>query len=172
MLRDKITNAFSDICGLHVWQVRKGVGSFITMEYGYPHLQISEPHLSRSASPDVRELANRRRVIVSGRWHLWIHMCNWTICSNGVWLADNEASDGAINDALQHLDGQILLSVEVVPQNVKTVFRFDLGGELATWPYLNEGERSDEQWLLYDYESKKVETLKGDGTWCRESLDA
>ncbi|MDI7048100.1 hypothetical protein QMN58_31860, partial [Escherichia coli] len=75
-------------------------------------------------------------------------MCNWTISSNGAWLADNEASSETINEASQYLDGQILLSVEVLPEDVKTVFRFDLGGELATWPYLDEGDRYEEQWLL------------------------
>jgi len=98
-------------------------------------------------------------------------MCNWTISSNGTWLADNEASSEAINEASQYLDGQILLSVQVSPKDVKTVFRFDLGGELATWPYLDDGDRYDEQWLLYDYEAKKVRTLRGDGTWLCEPLE-
>jgi hypothetical protein len=171
MLRDDIRDAFSEVCGLPTWLVRKGVGSFLTLEYGDPHLQIQEPRWSRSELPEVRKSADRRRVIVSGRWHLWIYMCNWTISSNGTLLADNKASSDAINEVSQYLDGQILLSVEVLPEDVKTVFRFDLGGELATWPYPDEGGRHEEQWLLYDYEAKQVRTLRGDGTWLCEPLD-
>ncbi|RFU43682.1 hypothetical protein [Paraburkholderia sp. DHOC27] len=98
-------------------------------------------------------------------------MCNWAISSNGLHLADNEASSNSINEALQYLDGQKLLSVEVSPTEVKTVFRFDLGAELVTWPYLEEGDRYEDQWLFYDYKEKRVGTLTGDGTWLSEQLD-
>ncbi|MFM0593531.1 hypothetical protein [Paraburkholderia dilworthii] len=171
MLHDDVKDAFSDICGLPAWHVRKGVGSFLTLEYGHPFLMIREPRLSRSKSLEARRSADRRQVVVSGRWHLWIYMCNWTISSDLARLADNDASSDTINEATQYLDGQILLSVEVSPDDFRTIFRFDLGGELVTWPYQEERDRREEQWLLYDYGTKRVHTLKGDGTWLSDPLE-
>ncbi|MFM0221177.1 hypothetical protein [Paraburkholderia dipogonis] len=170
MDNNEVRDAFSEMYGLPTWQVRKGVGSFLTLEFGAPHLRIREPYLSRSESPTTRRLAARRQVTVSGQWHLWIYMCNWTIDANGLRLTDNEASNAAIDRAIRYLDGQKLESVEVMRKDMKTVFQFDLGGKLATWPYADEDVRSDAQWILYDHGAKMTRTLKGDGTWLCESL--
>lgn len=122
MSKNELTDVFSQIYGLPAWQVRKGVGSFLTLEFGEPYLRIRAPYLSQSESPAVQTHAARRQVTVAGQRHLWIYMCNWTISTNGIELAHNEASDTAIEKATQYLGGQILLSVTVEPQAAKTVF--------------------------------------------------
>lgn len=170
MDNNEVEDTFSEMYGLPTWQVRKGVGSFLTLEFGAPHLRIREPYSSRSESPAARRLAARRQVTVSGQWHLWIYMCNWTISANGLQLADNEASNAAIDRAIRYIDGQKLESVEVMRKDMKTVFQFDLGGNLATWPYADEEVQSDAQWILYDHGAKMTRSLNGDGTWLCESL--
>jgi hypothetical protein len=97
-------------------------------------------------------------------------MCNWIISTNGMEIAHNEASDTEIEKATRCLDGQILLSVTVAPKDAKTVFEFDLGGELATWPYSDDEVRHDEQWILYDYEAKVTYALNGDGSYVHERI--
>jgi hypothetical protein len=169
---NEIRDAFGEIYGLPTWQVRKGIGSFLTLEFGDPHLRIREPYLSRSKSLAARRLAARRQVTVSGQWHLWIYMCNWTISANGMPLADNEASNATIDRTTQYLDGQKLQSVEVMRKDMKTVFQFDLGGKLATSPYVDEELRSDAQWILYDHGAKITRTLNGDGIWLCEPSDS
>jgi hypothetical protein len=49
-----VGDAFSKIYGLPAWQVRKGVGSFLTLEFGEPHLQIRAPYSSQSEPPFKR----------------------------------------------------------------------------------------------------------------------
>jgi hypothetical protein len=125
-------------------------------------LQIREPKLaSPKASEKVRENLGRRRVTVTGSWHLWIYYCNWSITLSGKEVAHNESSVDDITFATQRLDGQKLLSVSRGTTPGSWVFAFDLGGELKTWPYGEDP--SDEQWLLYERDSGDVLSVRADG---------
>ncbi|MGF6770379.1 hypothetical protein P3T18_002858 [Paraburkholderia sp. GAS199] len=97
-------------------------------------------------------------------------MCNWAIDADGLQLAANETSNTVIDKALRFLDGQKLESIEVTRKDMKTIFQFDLGGKLSTWPYSDQEVRCDAQWILYDYGAKLTRALKGDGTWLCETL--
>jgi hypothetical protein len=103
---------WSAVWGHPAWSVKKGYGSFLTLEFGPPALRIREPRL---ASPDtsepVRELQGRRLVTVTGKWHLWIYCCNWSIALSGKEVARSESPDDDIAFGTQRLDGQKLLSV-------------------------------------------------------------
>lgn len=103
---------WSAVYGHPAWSVKKGHGSFLTLEFGPPALRIREPELaSPDASERVRELAGRRLVTVTGSWRLWIYCCNWSIELNGKELAHSESPDDDITFAAEQLDGQKLLSV-------------------------------------------------------------
>ncbi|OAJ63317.1 hypothetical protein A6V37_20710 [Paraburkholderia ginsengiterrae] len=142
--------------------MKKGWGSFLTLEFGQPALRIREPRLaSPDASEQVRELHGRRQVTVTGSWHLWIYCCNWSIVLSGKEVAHSESPADDITFATQRLDGQKILSVVRDTTPGSWVFAFDLDGELKTWPYGDDP--SDEQWLLYERDSGNVLTVRADG---------
>lgn len=153
---------WSAVYGHPAWSVRKGHGSFLTLEFGSPTLHIREPRTALpNASEKVRELAARRLVTVTGNWHLWIYCCSWSIELSGKEAAHSESPGDDITFAAERLDGQKLLSVGYGTMPSSWMFAFDLGGVLKTWPY--DEDPSDEQWLLYERDSGDVLSVRADG---------
>ena len=152
--------AFRRIYGKPCWGVRPGHGSFLTFEFGKPHLEVREPIVaSKGASARVRESLGRRLTYVRGEWHLWIYCCNWEVPSHGKRIADS-STKRKTRVAADVLNGQKLLGVSIVSRKVHSVFKFDLGATLRTWPLDHERE----QWLLYE-PSKQVLVLRADGRY-------
>ena len=58
--------SFAKLLGLPCWGVKRGWGSFLTLEFGEPHLEVVEPRLSDSLYPKVRAAAARRSAHVHG----------------------------------------------------------------------------------------------------------
>ncbi len=151
-------SVFEELYGKPCWGVKQGFGSFLTMEFGKPHLEIREPIIaSTGASKKVRASLAKRGAYVHGDWHLWIYCCAWEVLFNDKQIAHSESSDNRIKRATNFLDGQKLLRFSIVPRGMRCTFEFDLGGILKTWPY----GRRHEQWLLYE-PSGKVLTLRAD----------
>ena len=124
---DPIGSVFTDIVGKRAWLVCKGYGSFLTMEFGEPHLEVWEP-IPGSQSRALR----RPSVAVQGDWHLWVYCCEWTITEGGLQLAHSESEDREIERAAHLLNGLTLLAVDVDPSTANTRFRFELETELTT----------------------------------------
>jgi hypothetical protein len=77
---DPLRRAFAPVTGLPAWNVRKGHGSFLTLEFGKPHLVVRQPIVAApEASDEVRTALRHRSVYPHGEWHLWIY---WP-CSDG-----------------------------------------------------------------------------------------
>jgi len=171
---DPLQRAFASVIGLPAWFVRKGYGSFLTLEFGTPHLRIREPIVaSPGAGARIRAVLQRRKVTPHGDWHLWIYVCHWRVLSNGAQVAWSEASDEEICAAAREIDGQLLTNVEVDPTQGTSAFRFDQGASVQTWPY--DDGNGDEQWMLY-MKSGDFFTYRGDGCFSlgpgSETLDA
>jgi hypothetical protein len=146
--------------GKPCWGVSPGVGSFLTLEFGRPHLEICEPIVaSESASAKVRKHLANRTVHVYGEWHLWIYCCNWEVRSGAKRIGDS-LTKLRIRRAAEFVDGQRLTGFSISPRNANCVFQFDLGATLITRPYDNRSE----QWLLFE-PSHKVLTLRADGRY-------
>ena len=141
----RIRSSLSRLYGLPCWGVGRGYGSFLTLEFGRPHLHLREPYQSTAASKRVRDIAATRLATVHGDWHLWIYCCDWKVC-NGARLIGDSSSKHRIDRAARFLNGQKLLKAWVVPRGMRSVFEFDLGGRLETKPF----DRKGEQWLLYE----------------------
>jgi hypothetical protein len=155
---------WSAVYGRPACSMKQGYGSSLTMEFGEPDLQIREPLVtSPGASSQSRENLSRRRVTVTGQWHLWIYCCNWSIAEYDCELAGSESSTEVIARGTRRLDGQKLLSVERGAMRGSWIFEFDLGGKVRTWPYADEP--SLEQWLLYERKSGRVLEVRGDDQW-------
>lgn len=152
--------AFRRIYGKPCWKVGAGYGSFLTFEFGRPHLRVREPiAVKKRASAKVRARLTRRNVVVHGDWHLWIYGCEWEVFCRGKRIGDRSTKT-KVRRAIDFLDGQKLTQFSISPRKVECVFRFDLGAVLRTRPYDHESE----QWLLFE-PSHKVLVLRADGCY-------
>ncbi|HAZ48599.1 MAG TPA: hypothetical protein DDW76_11390 [Cyanobacteria bacterium UBA11369] len=140
MTTQAIASVLKNIIGKPCWNVKQGYGSFITFEFGEPSLEIDEPI--------KRKGILSRLIVVRGEWHLWIYCCDWKIFQNGQYIADSESEDRLIEQALNYLDGQKPVSIEIEPTNDSCSFQFDLGGLLETTS--GDYEPLTNEWLLFD----------------------
>lgn len=141
-----LQRVFAPVLGKPCWNVKRGYGSFLTLEFGAPHLVVREPkEASATASLRVRRHLARRGVYVAGEWHLWLYCCAWQVVECEKVVGDS-TSNRRIERAAACLNGQKLVSVSVASRGVRTIFQFDLGACLKTAPY----DRTSEQWFLYE----------------------
>ncbi len=151
---------FAPLIGLPCWHVKPGYGSFITLEFGEPRLEIREPKDARKdATPKVRKIFSQRKVTVRGQWHLWVYCCNWSIMKRDHIVGCSTDND-TVPAGTQFLDGQILTNA-TTDSSFSSRFTFDLDGELTTRPR----DADSEQWMLYQPDGN-VLSLRGDGTYC------
>jgi hypothetical protein len=152
---------FQALYGLPCWNVRPGYGSFLTMEFGDPHLKIREPREAPDRSLPVQRANARRQVTIRGEWHLWIYCCQWHVYRGDKLIGESaleSSSKKPIVRAAEELDGQKLIHVSVDAQKAHTMFQFDLGSRLETRPY----DDASEQWMLYE-PAGNVLSFRADG---------
>lgn len=152
---------FSEIYGKPAWRVSPGWGSFITLEFGDPHLEVREPIATKgNVSDRVKKDLARRHVFIFGDWHLWINCCDWEVTSVGSLVGKSTLAQ-SIQAAADLLDGQKLTRFSLNPELVRCTFEFDLGGRLETHPYDDTGE----QWIFHDRRAHSVLVLRADGMY-------
>lgn len=163
-----VLEALRPVLGRTSWLVKHGHGSFITMEYGEPRVDVREPLLLPVLIAGAPARALQRHAFVHGEWHLWIYCCEWSLLLEDAQLAHNESDDITMNRALSVLNGQVLQAVDIEPVNGRTRFTFDLGCSLLTYP-APPGTYDDpvEQWMLYSRSGPGLSVLniRGDGTY-------
>ncbi|MEM8856561.1 MAG: hypothetical protein AAGD34_22920, partial [Pseudomonadota bacterium] len=113
--------------------------SFLTFNFGKPKLMVTERRSGKSR--------RRRSAHVRGDGHIWIYCCDWRALQEGRSLASCEDNGTEIARATARLNGQKLMGVEVQPDGGRSIFRFDLGGALETWPW--DEDPTDVQWIIY-----------------------
>ncbi len=173
-LIEQVHQSYSPLYGLPCWNARHGHGSFLTFEFGEPHLEIHEPQQSNpSHSPAVQKALSRRRAFVHGEWHLWIYCCDWLATIHGDRVGESGEA-GRMVQAAAALDGQVLLRVEADLERGRWYFDFDLGGRLETRRYV-AGEPyakpAAKQWHLYE-PGGHVLTVRADGFYQHVPRDA
>jgi hypothetical protein len=157
---------FRGVYGKPCWGVKPGWGSFLTFEFGEPHLIVREPIVAtKRASEKVRKALARRQVYARGDWHLWIYCCDWEVICKGKHVGDSSTTI-KISRAADILNGQKLISFSILPRKVQSIFKFDLGATLRTSPF----DVKSEQWLFYQ-PSEKVLVLRADGRYKYQRFD-
>lgn len=122
---------------------RQGYGSFVTLEFGQPRLEIREP------IPDsLRPRLCRRLVTVRGEYHLWIDQCDWSVAERKEQLAHSKSEPSVISQALAHLDGAILRTVRVFRDRGESAFDFEFGASLRLKRYADSAP-DDPIWHFY-----------------------
>jgi len=164
----QIREFFNPFIDQLAWQVRRTHGSFLTMEFGAPHLTVREPI---AASPDtslrIKRNLQRRHVDVTGDWHFWVQYGDWRISTaNGVLTSDHPWGS-EFDECLRDLEGQRLVSVDRGIRERSCAFKFDLGGILEIWP---STEIPEDQWSLYSWDGDIV-TCRNDGALEFEKAD-
>ena len=151
---------FGRIYGKPCWGAKIGYGSFLTLEFGNPHLEVRPPISTRITFPaKVRQNLAHRRVYVHGQWHLWIYCCDWEVLANGKHIGDSSTKRSA-QRAAAFLDGLKLIKCVISPKTGRTLFKFEAGTSLRTRPF----DADSEQWLLYE-PSKKVLVVRAGGEY-------
>jgi hypothetical protein len=164
----QISDLFSPLIGQLVWCVRRGHGSFLTMEFGLPHLSVREPISASSTSSErVRKNLNRRRVFVVGDWHFWIKYGEWTISTANYSLESKSNSDASGEHCLEELDGQILISAASGEVSNSLVLKFDLGATLEIRP---SPEVAGDQWTLHNWNGD-IAAFQSDGVMVLEKSE-
>lgn len=163
-----VSELLRPVLGRTLWLVGRGHGSFITMEYGEPHVDVREPRLWPLHIEGAPAKTLRRSPFVHGEWHLWIYCCEWSLLLKYVQLAHNESDNVTMDRALRVLNGQVLKAVDIEPDDSRTRFTFDLGCSLLTYP-APPGIYDDpvEQWKLYSRSGSDllVLSVRGDGKY-------
>lgn len=119
------------LSGRMAWSARRGYGTFLTMEFGSPHIKTREPiNVSPEADPEHSARMARRRVFIEGDWHFWIQHANWTLRTASHLATNTQSYSAMIDQAMQELDGQILESYDISGFPEKFSLRFDLGAML------------------------------------------
>lgn len=149
----EVAAILEQLVGKPCWGVRHGHGSFVTLEFGAPHLTVREGKPSAT-----HETLRRRQITVGGDWHLWIYCCNWTYEELGQVIAHSESPDAEIDRAVVRIDSQELLQVHVSSASGATSFLFEGGGLLRTTPY----DSGEELWQLFT-PSGEVLSIKAGG---------
>jgi len=145
------------VIGLPCWNVRRGISTFLMLEFGEPYLVIDEPQPDH---PKIHVLSmfKYRQITLRGEYHIRIEEVQWQILQDGMLLAHQRSH---ADEAIRFLDGQILTGVTLDPERGSSVFTFDLGGTLTT----TRIEPDDELWTLYDDHTDYTLTYRGDGKY-------
>ena len=148
MLSQNMTTIPYDLNNQLVWNVRRGHGSFLTMEFGSPHLHVREPAPTSAANfTNVHDLLRHRRVSIVGDWHLWITHSHWTLETHGLAVNSDDQDVTKVVSALSCLDGQRLTSISYREDTHHLAF--DLGGILKIGRLINT-ESDEDRWQIFE----------------------
>jgi hypothetical protein len=125
-----IRQYFQPIFGKRPRQVKVGVGSFLTFEFG----------------PRTRAYGH-----LNARWRLWIYLSNWTLTRGDNQLLDSDADRDRIKIIAHRLEEETSLTdVRFDPRNKKTTFFFDDFHLLVSPPdYLENADNRDDYWIFF-----------------------
>jgi hypothetical protein len=77
---EKIDEMLRLLVGQFAWSVRRGFGTYLTMQFGEPHRVVREPiQASENADAVVRRTLGRRLISIQGDVSLSIQDSQWSI---------------------------------------------------------------------------------------------
>ncbi|MBK6429405.1 hypothetical protein [Candidatus Amarolinea dominans] len=105
---DTVSGLVVSLVGKRVWNVRLGIGNFVTMEFGQ---QLTPDRFGQSY----------------GEWYLWLCGCEWRIDQIDQVLIAGEDSRERLKAAVQILEGRTLLAVSLYSPAIDATFEFEGG---------------------------------------------
>lgn len=134
------------LLGHKAWGVALGQGSFVTVEFGQP----------------VPPAKNKGTI--HGEWHLWLYGCAWRLEQGERVVAASEDDRSKMEAAIQHIEGQVLLSFELQTPALDAVITFER--DIVLRLFSNDTEEMD-SWMLFTPD--KVITVGPAGQWSYEA---
>jgi len=134
------------ILGQKAWGVTRGVGSFLTMDFGQP-MPATKPN----------EKSSR------GEWHLWLYICAWRVQQGESVIVGSEDEQAKIDTAIQCIEGCALQSFELMTPALDAVISFENDIVLRIFGMYTEEMDS---WMLFTPD--KVITVGPAGQWSYE----
>jgi hypothetical protein len=110
------------------WDVRLGVGSFITMNFGNPNPKSNKENK------------------ISGEWYLWVYMCGWRLEKQNQFIAGCEDSRKKLEKDVKLMEGLAIKSIEILPYFGDTTIYFDQEVILRLFAIYSQ---DDEIWQLF-----------------------
>jgi hypothetical protein len=138
-----ITDLIRALIGKSPWGLRRGVGTFLTMEFGAPENDSSGK-------------------VVHGEWHLWLYNCNWRIEARDTVLVSSEYESTTIDLALPRLELDSIRQAEVSNPSLNLSLHFSSGVRLLT--ISSSAGHDQEQWMLFMPDGNCLTTF-GDGSF-------
>ena len=151
------------LVGELVWQVKRGDGTFLTMEFGTPHLVVRELIKSKSEMPRVVRLLAHRRVFIHGDFSLFIQDSRWSISSKDQTVG-LDTSETVVREMLRDLDGQRVTTVNF--SKADTILEFDLGATVRLGKSIIPNDARSDLWSLTPFGSPGL-SLLNDGSIVR-----
>lgn len=168
---DPIDDLFKPLLGRPSWSVERGRESalfrdrpsMVFLEFGDPVLTIEEPRNWPVHIEGAPAETPGRLTFLRGQWHLTLTSCAWSLTLNSAQLATSLSEGNLIDRALDVLNGQALVAVDIDPHHAETAFEFDLGCILRTYPKPDGGDAGpSEQWVLASIPSSYL-SVRSDG---------
>jgi len=112
----------SQLVGVRAWGVKRGLGSFLTFEFG--------PQMDG----------------IHGKWHLWVYCCDWVVAVNGQCKGTSSDTSKEIDQIIAEFEGLVFRNLIYQPSKGKSCFQFSSNYELIC----ESGDYHDEeQWMLF-----------------------
>jgi hypothetical protein len=138
-----LENFFRGLRGAPAWGVSVEYGSWLSLNFGNPHLEVREA-VAEAQSP----MARRRTVFVKGDHRLWIDLCTWDLFAGSRRRFHSEQRRSSLRRAAAPLNGQIITTLLIKTRPFVAEFQFDAGSRLVMKPY-PRAPGADELWHLY-----------------------
>jgi hypothetical protein len=112
-----IQNAFRELFGQPCWGIDYSKTLNLWINFGEPYLSVCEPYQTKRKTKLALDMASRRVVHPRGRWRLWVYCSYWRLSRNGDLLAFFSSSYRRIQQAINKLNGEKLVSVQINPKS-------------------------------------------------------
>ena len=142
---ETINDIINPLLGHKAWNVKLGIGSFITIEFGNP-------------IPTARQKTR-------GEWYLWIYCCGWYLENQNGILAGSEDQRDRIRQKITILEDHTIEDIVVSSPVFETNFVFDGGLVLHTFPLTSIDPYK--YWMLFTPQGR-VLVLGPAGQWSYE----
>lgn len=150
-----IREYFGPLRRLPCWHVTAEYGSWLSLRFGRPRLDV------REGNPKAKsERLRRRNVFVEGDFLLWVEMGAWDLLENGKRSFHSEQPRSYLRRAAASLESQKIVGVELDANPTSTVLTFDFGSSLHIRP-TDDAEPDEALWHLYS--RKRCLTLLANG---------
>lgn len=141
-----IEERVAPLVGRRAWDVKRGHGSFVTLEFGEPV---------------------EREGYTRGAWHLWVYCCGWRLDDGDEVVAAYEDDRELLAQAVTRIEGRVLERVDLTRPALESVWWFEGGLALRVFPITT---REYEHWMLYQPDGD-VLTVGPGTSWSLSSED-